>query len=371
MTSTPEVAPTVLQIASDALDWHALDLGLVREAYAAHAECGMSHVRIVPPWHLLQPSAGHIDKMLMQTIERLCDSAHQAGLRVIPGLLSVREEGVLALPDWHNGPDAVGWLAGRTRQPVKTQGTPARISGRLQTLNLADPYATESWREAQRLLLQTVVGYFDGHPAISHWHIADGWSRLADTTPRTAETWLQAVHTTIRRVAPNTALMTTVDGPNLLGHVLTVERLAQVFDVLVVDCAMPEIPRRSELRLSMPAHVLVALVAALGERPVIAQLAPLFFAPQRTRLTIPWHQQHLAVAALPDEDVVRYHEAVMDALAHRGATGVVYPIPRGNRDGTPLPVPNRQISTEAPPTIDAERYRHHPRDAFAQLWRDV
>jgi hypothetical protein len=371
MTTTPESAPPALQIAGDAHDWQALDLGLVREAYAAHAECGISHVQVIPPWHLLQPSARHIDKVLMQTIERLCDCAHQAGLRVIQGLLSVREAGVLCLPDWHNGPDAVGWLAGRTRQPVNTQGTPARISGRLQTLNLADPYATESWLEAQRLLLQTVVGYFDGHPAISHWQIADGWSRLADTTPRNAEAWLQSVHTTIRRVAPKTPLMTTIDGPNLLGHVLTVERLAQVFDVLVVDCAMPEIPRRNELRLSTPAAVLVALVAALGERPVVAQLAPLVYAPKRSWQTIPWHQQQLAVAALPDEDVVRYHEAVKDVLTHRRAIGVLYPNPRGTRNAPLMRVPTWQVGTGEAPSIDAERYRHDPRQAFAQMWRDV
>jgi hypothetical protein len=371
MTTTTTPAPIPLQIISDALDWNALDLGLVRESYAAQRERGMSHVRIVPPWYMLQPSARHIDKPMMLTLERLYDTAQHAGLRVIPGLLSVRANGLLMLPDWHNGPDAVGWLAGRTRQPVKTQGTPAQISGRLQKLNLADPYATESWRDAQLLLLRTVIGYFDGHPAISHWHIADGWSRLADTTPRHADAWLHAVHTTIRRVAPTTPLLSTIDGPNLLGHVLTVERLARVFDLLVVDCAMPEIPRRSELRLSAPALVLVALVAALGQRPVIAQLAPLVHASQRNWGQIPWHQVPLAVAHLPDEDVLRYYEAVMTGLARYGAAGVIYPVPLGAPDGGLLPVPAWQSSAGQAPSIDAERFLHNPALAFAQLWHDV
>ena len=356
---------TPLHIGATDLAWHHLDVGRVREAFAQDAERGISHLLLTPPWHLVQPRARHIDRVLMGQLEQLFDAAQAVGLCVIPALLAVRRNGVLTLPDWHNGPDAIGWLTGRTRQPVRTTGTPALINDRLQPLNLADPYATESWREAQLLLLRTVIGYFDGHSAVTHWHIGDGWSRLADTREQHAEAWLQAVHTTIRRVAPKTPLLTTVDGPNLLGHALSVERLARFFDLLVVDCAMPEVPQRAALRLSTPAAVLVALAAALGQRPVLAQLAPHVEASTRHWEQIAWHQQQLAVPHLPAEDVDRYLEAVLGVLRQNGAAGVVYPAGMHQQLG--------QWDTVAEHTahIDAERYRHNPARAFAQLWRDV
>jgi hypothetical protein len=116
---------------------------------------------------------------------------------------------------------------------------------------------------------------------------------------------------------------------------------------------------------------LVALVAALGQRPVIAQLAPLVHAPQRSWGQIPWHQVQIAVAHLPAEDVQRYHEAVITGLAQYGAAGVVYPIPLGTQEGGLLPVPSWQTSAGQAPSIDAERYLHNPALAFAQLWHDV
>ncbi len=366
---------TPVQIAATDLAWQQLDMGLVREGFAREAERGISHLLIAPPWHLLQPSARQIDRVLMAHLEQLFDAAQAVKLQVIPALLSVRRNGMLMLPDWHNGPDAIGWLTGRTRQPVRTTGTLALINDRVQPLNLADPYATESWRTAQLLLLRTVIGYFDGHAAVSHWHIGDGWSRLADTTEHHAEAWIQAVHTTIRRVAPVTPLMTTVDGPNLLGHTLTVERLARFFDVLLVDCAMPEIPQRSALRLSTPATVLIALVAGLGQRPVVAQLAPLVADGTRHWEQIVWHQQQLTIAHLPAEDVERYYETVIGVLRQNGAAGVVYPVSAAatghNRHTQMQHIPNWDTVAPQTETIDAERFRHNPLRAFAQLWRDV
>ena len=119
---------TPLHIGATDLAWHHLDVGRVREAFAQDAERGISHLLLTPPWHLLQPSARHIDRVLMGQLEQLFDAAQAVGLYVIPALLAVRRNGVLTLPDWHNGPDAIGWLTGRTRQPVRTTGTPALIN---------------------------------------------------------------------------------------------------------------------------------------------------------------------------------------------------------------------------------------------------
>jgi hypothetical protein len=360
------------------IDWQHPDRGAVRDALAATAEAGYTHVECSPPWHLLQPTARTIDSRTMQLLETLVDDAAAVGLRSVVHLLQVRDRGVLTLPDWHHGPDAVGFLAGRTRQPVRFQGIPVRIDGRLRTLDLADPYRTESWRDAQLLLVHTVVGYYGSHPAITHWHLADGWSRLADTSAAHAAAWLRGLTEAARRAAPAAHLVATVDAPNLLGHALIVGVLAGQFDVLQVDAAMPEIPHRDALRLSTPPHVLHDLVAALARRPVIVRLAPTLRGDTRGWRQTTWHQQPLVVAQLSDEDSERYAQAVVAALQPAGAAGVVFPQP---------PAPSRidpqqsrivgnvlrgwETCVAAASTIDAERFLHNPLRGFQMLWKDV
>jgi hypothetical protein len=308
--------------------------------------------------------------------------------------------GAFTLPEWHNNPDVVGWLQGRTTQPVATQGAAVIIDGRWQRLHSANPFTTEAWQQAHHLLIQTVMGYFASHSAISHWMLAEGWSQLAPTTSAIARTWLHKLITQARAVAPRATLAGMVDGPVLLGqHGISLALVAEYFDVLLVDGAMPALGQRTARRLSAPALFLHEVVAGLTQRPVLPWLAPTLMSHTASNWQqIAWQQQLLDIPALSDDDDGRYHETLLAQLHQTGAPGLVLPMPfampygdsdvpvawlrrgqalidaRGNLTGGGKAV---QRMWQAAPqvgqhtvAIDRERYDHGPVPELHRLWHD-
>jgi vancomycin resistance protein YoaR len=249
--------------------WQDIDWAVVRDQLGQLAELGMRQVV------LRRPAAdyNHVHNGLtgwdMANLERCLDMVHAANMQAMVSLLGVTAWGALRLPEWHNSPDVVGWLQGRTTQPIVTQGAAVIIDGRWQRLHIANPFTTEAWLQAQHLLIQTVMGYFASHSAIHHWLLAEGWSQLAPATAPHARTWMHNLVTHARAVAPRATLAGTVDGPVLVGrHGISLALLAEYYDVLLVDCAIPALGSRTTHRLSAPALFLHAIVSGLTQRAV-------------------------------------------------------------------------------------------------------
>lgn len=380
--------------------WQEIDWAVVREQLGQLAELGVRQVVLRPVWGQLQPRPQRIDRISMANLERCLDLVQAANLQATVALLGVTAWGALTLPEWHNSPDVVGWLQGRTTQPIATQGAPVLIDGRWQRLHMANPFTTEVWQQSHHLLIQTVMGYFGSHGAIVQWLLADGWSQLAPTTPVIARTWLHKLTTLARAVAPRATLAGMVDGLILLGqHGITLALLAEYFDVLLVDGATPVLGQRTTRRLSAPALFLHEVVAGLTQRPVVPWLAPTLMSDTAsTWQQIAWQQQIIDIPALSDDDDGRYHETVLAQLHQAGAPGVVLPMPfvmpQGDRDmplawlrraqalidarghltgggnavqqllhANPLYVPRSYA-------IDRERYEHQPVQELHRLWYD-
>ena len=380
--------------------WQEIDWAVVRDQFSQLAELGVRQVVLRPVWGQLQPRPQRIDRISMANLERCLDMVQAANLQATVALLGVTAWGALALPEWHNSPDVVGWLQGRTTQPIATQGAPVLIDGRWQRLHMANPFTTEVWQQAHHLLIQTVMGYFGSHAAIDHWLLADGWSQLAPTTPAIARTWLHKLTTQARAVAPRAMLAGMVDGPILLGqHGISLALMAEYFDVLLVDGATPALGQRTTRRLSAPALFLHNVVAGLTQRPVLPWLAPtLMNDAASTWQQIAWQQQIIDIPALSDDDDGRYHETLLAQLHQAGAPGVVLPMPfvmpQGDRD-MPLAWLRRaqalidarghltgggkavQRMWQTQPqvvqrtyTIDSERYAHNPVQELHRLWHE-
>ncbi len=380
--------------------WQEIDWAVVRDQFSQLAELGVRQVVLRPPWGQLQPRPQRIDRISMANLERCLDAAQAANLQATVSLLGVTAGGALTLPEWHNSPDVVGWLQGRTTQPIATQGAPVMIDGRWQRLHMANPFTTEAWQQANHLLIQTVMGYFGSHNAISHWLLADGWSQLAPTNPAIARTWLHKLTTQARAVAPRATLAGMVDGPALLGqHGIALALLAEYFDVLLVDGATPVLGQRTTRRLSAPALFLHDVVAGLTQRPVLPWLAPTLMNDAASSWQqIAWQQQIIDIPALSDDDDGRYHETLLAQLHQVGAPGVVLPMPfvmpQGDSD-MPLAWLRRaqglsdargnltsggkavQRMLQAAPqvvqrtvAIDRERYEHNPVQELHRLWHE-
>ncbi|NBU64766.1 MAG: hypothetical protein EBS29_09735 [Chloroflexia bacterium] len=309
--------------------WQTIDWAVVRDQCSQLAEIGVRHVVLRPPWAQLQPRPQRIDRNGMANLERCLDIVQAANMQAVVSMLGVTAWGALTLPEWQNSPDVVGWLQGRTTQPIASQGAPVMIDGRWQRLHIANPFTTEAWQQAYHLLIQTVMGYFASHVAIRHWVLAEGWSQLAPVTATDAHAWLHGLTTRARAAAPRAVLAGVVDGKVLLGqHGISLPLLAEYVDVLLVDGAMPVLGQRTAHRLSAPALFLHEVVAGLTQRPVLPWLAPTLMSPTASNWQqIVWQQQLLDIPALSDDDDGRYHETLLTQLQQAGAHGAVLPMP--------------------------------------------
>ena len=380
--------------------WAQLDVGYVREQFTQMRETGVSHVVLTPSWFRIQPTATRIAPPMMHRIEQCLDMAAQAHIHVILSLLAIETHGALAFPEWHNQADVVGWLQGRTTQPVAMTNVPAIIDGQWGTLRGANPFSTVELVRAQQLLIQTVMGYFASHPACAYWMLGAGWSRLqSQVTAPQAQQWWQRIGDTARHSAPNARLMSFIDAPSLTNaHALSLQTLVNDCDTLVVNAAMPELIDRQHRRLTAPARFGHEIVHALSHKPVIVALAPLCRSTTQAHWRhIPWHQHQLAVPCLADEDAGQYVEHLLAGLHQAGAAGVIWPeafVQPTGADDMPLDWRTTQhallnehgqahamgqalarwnqparVVQAATSTIDSERFWHRPQRELTRLWQ--
>lgn len=381
--------------------WAQADIGLMREQFNQLAELGISHVVLQPSWFRLQPHATRIAAPTMRLLEQCLDLAHAHKLTAIVSLLAIDVGGALALPEWHNHADVVGWLQGRTTRPISTSGTAAIIDGRWHTLRAADLFRTPDWVNAQQLLVQTVMGYFASHPAATDWILGAGWSRVPGTTTRVdAHHWWRQLCETARDVAPRARLMSVIDAPALTAqHALGIDTLTTQCDTLIVTAAMPELTMRQQRRLSTPAAFSHELVHALSHKPVIVALSPVLASTTQSQWrTVPWHQQSLDVPCVAGDDAGLYVEHILTRLHTAGAHGILFPhvLPQSqHHDDTPISWLSQQLSFvdahgqlssagiacrhwhqpahlvhTATSSIDPERYWYRPVHEFRRLWHE-
>lgn len=379
--------------------WAQLDVGLLREQLGQLAELGTSHIVLQPSWFRLQPQATRISTACMRIIEDCLDAAHQARLGVVMSLLAVTEAGAVTMPRWHTHADVIGWLQGRTTQPISMHGISALIDGHWGTLQAADPFRTEALVTAQHLLLRTVMGYFASHPTCDFWMLGAGWSRLpAPTTTTHAQQWWHHLCEVALDAAPGARLMSHIDAPTVMRtHPLHLDTLTTHCHTVMVDVAMPELTMPQQRRLSTPAVFCVDVVHALSQKPVVVRCAPLFRAPAHAHWQqVPWHQHGLDVACVTQDVSGPFVSHLLQRLHAAGAAGIVWPQGIASpvqHDDLPIPWLSQQLAlydahggmndvgeawrtwSRTLPTIqqvhtsiDTERFWHNPVREFARLW---
>jgi hypothetical protein len=372
----------------------------VAEHLHALRDSGFTHVCLRPPWHWLQPRPGHIQRQSIDRLEQLLDAIATQQMSAFISLMDVEHEGRLALPDWHNAPDVIGWMQGQTTRPFLRRGTPVLINGRLRTLNMANPFTTDTLSNAHQLLVRSVLGYFAGHPAANDWLIGHGWGRLATATAPQMQTWWQTLITHARQAHPTARLWASIDEPQLTTSPLNLASVAPSVDGLVVVTPQPRLPAQAQRRLSDPSLFLHHLVAGLSEKPVISWLSPIAHQRSGVARTLPiqWHQQPWNLPSLPPADQASYYATLLSRLQLAGSHGIVHTHPlgalpqhdyeqtdwyvllamlvdaRGERSmaGDAMADCMRQWHTvaEAPARLDAERYWHKPQSEWIRMWHE-
>jgi hypothetical protein len=380
--------------------WEYYDAPCMAEHLHALRDSGFTHICLRPPWHWLQPRPGHIQRQSIDRLEQILDIIATQRLSAFISLLDVEHAGRLALPDWHNAPDVIGWMQGQTTRPFLRRGTPVLINGRLRTLNMANPFTTDVLTNAHQLLVRSVLGYFAGHPAANDWLIGHGWGRLATATAPHMQTWWQTLMAHARQAHPGARLWASIDEPQLTTSPLTLTNIAPTVDGLVVGTPQPGLDAQARRRLSDPALFMHHLVAGLSEKPVVSWLSPIAHQHGGASHTLPiqWHQQPWGLPSLTSADQANYYATLLTRLHAAGSHGIVHTHARGalpehdyeptawhdllaplldaqgerHLAGDAVADSLRQWQTmaEAPARLDAERYWYKPQSEWQRMWRE-
>lgn len=175
--------------------WADWDAQVVADDLKALAESGLQVLRVFPLWPDFQPieqlygGGGHrvefrwaeapladtrlgragLSLVAMERFGKLCDLAHEHGLRLLVGLLT-------------------GWMSGRLYMPPG-------LAGRNP---LTDPVAIE-W---ELRFIRAFVGRFKGHPAVAGWDLGNECNCMGSATREQAAVWTATISNAIRCADP-------------------------------------------------------------------------------------------------------------------------------------------------------------------------
>jgi endo-1,4-beta-mannosidase len=145
--------------------WSDFDAGEVREEFAVISELGMNVVRIFLLWDDFQPAPDQVSPDCLDYLGQVCDAAGAHDLKLDVTFFTGHMSGPNWAPGWLLGDALPSPYIGRIRQVVS--------GGRVVDQGYRNPFMDPEALEAQRLLLRTVVGEFQDHPAIWLWNLGN------------------------------------------------------------------------------------------------------------------------------------------------------------------------------------------------------
>lgn len=142
--------------------WSNFDADEVREEFAVIREYGMSIVRIFLLWDDWQPTPNSVSKDCLTNLGKVLDAAVEHDLALDVTFFT----GHMSGPNW-----TPGWLrdANMTPEPQRELVS----GGKLVEGWYRNYYTDQQAREAQRLLLRTVVGEYADHPGVWMWNLGN------------------------------------------------------------------------------------------------------------------------------------------------------------------------------------------------------
>src|SRR5712692_583772 len=141
--------------------WSDFDPGEVRGEFALIRELGLTLVRIFLLWDDFQPAPDRVSSVCLDHLATVCDLAAEHGLKLNITFFT----GHMSGPNW-----APGWLLDGRRKRLARQ---LISGGRVVQRGYRNPFADAQARQAEKLLLRTVVGALREHPAIWLWNLGN------------------------------------------------------------------------------------------------------------------------------------------------------------------------------------------------------
>src|SRR5438309_5621424 len=139
--------------------WHEFDAERVRADLHAMASAGLRVVRTLLPWDRFMPTPDRVDDSRLRDLEVFLDVAAQETLSVIPVLFAQSIGDCVMLPVY--AIDVAG----------KRPGVRAVTDGVVQPGGPRDQYIDLRMLETEVVWLDSMLGAFAGHPAVTMWDL--------------------------------------------------------------------------------------------------------------------------------------------------------------------------------------------------------
>jgi len=296
--------------------WQAFDAGEVREEFTLIKELGLSVVRIFLLWEDFQPSPDSVSSQCLQNLEMVCDIAAGLGL----GLDITFFTGHMSGPNW-----APAWLLGGPRPPSKRQVV---SQGRVVRKGYRNPYHDPVALQAERLLLNSVVGRLKHHPAVWMWNLGNepdlfAWPKDAAS----GRAWVREMTGLIHALDPHHPVTCGLHAGNLAqDNGLRVNDVFAEVDVAVMHSYSIYTPLRGDRLDADVVPFSCALTSSLCGKPVLMEeFGACTAAPGKPSYDWEWSGyngprfQFMA----SEEDFAAYLKASLSKLVQVGALGAM------------------------------------------------
>ena len=172
--------------------WSNFDADEVREEFAVIRDIGMKVVRIFLLWDDWQPTPDSVSADCLRNLGTVLDIAAENGL----GLDITFFTGHMSGPNW-----SPRWLLDATVPPI---GLNKLVSaGEIVNVGYRNPYTDDIARDAQRLLLKTVVSEYRNHPGVWMWNLGNEPDLFAlPPDEAAAQDWIAEMTGLIKSIDP-------------------------------------------------------------------------------------------------------------------------------------------------------------------------
>lgn len=213
--------------------WSDFDAKEVDEEFAVIASIGMQIVRIFLLWDDWQPTPDTVSSSCLENLGTVCDLAQKHGLQLDVTFFT----GHMSGPNW-----SPGWLLDPQTRPPQ----PGKLvsGGQVVDYWYRNYYTDGVARQAQRLLLETVVMAYRDHPAIWMWNLGNEPDLFAIAPDDATGTgWVREMTELIKAIDPHHPVTVGLHSASLLDNrPLRIEQAFDVTDVAVMHSYPMYIP---------------------------------------------------------------------------------------------------------------------------------